>query len=106
MGKTFKDVRKDYKIVDHRYRKKDKRRKILDEATKIDEVGRDGHLDNTDSPTRDTRGLGSQDEYDTLETKDEGPIEGFNTTSRESTRNVRDIGPLRQDRSRSRGRDN
>ena len=97
MGKTFKDNRKDHKIVDHRFRKKDKRRKQLDEITKEDEVVRDGHLHYSDSTERHPRRLRFEEQYDTPKEKDEGSGKGIDTTPRESTRDVRDIGLESQD---------
>lgn len=106
MGKTFKDNRKDHKIVDHRYRKKDKRKDRLDEVTKADEAWRNGHQHYPDSPQRLTRRLGSQDEYDTSKEKDEAPDQGIDSSSRESTCDLRDIGSERQDEGGSGGGDN
>ena len=105
MGKTFKDNRKDHKIVDHRFRKKDKRRKQLDEITKIDEIGGNGHQYRPDSPERLSRRLGSQDEYDTYQEKNEAADQGIDTASREPTCDIRDKRLKRQDESRPGGGD-
>lgn len=106
MGKTFKDNRKDHKIVDHRFRKKDKRRKQLDEITKEDEVVRDGHLHYSDSTERHPRRLRFEEQYDTSKAKDESPGKSIDTAPRESTCDVRDLGSEPQDGGGSGGGDN
>lgn len=106
MGRTFKDRHKDSEIVKRpRKRRQDKRRKQLDEIAEDDEVVRDGYLYNTNSPKGVPGGLGSQDEYYPSETKDEAADQGIDAAPRESTCDVRDKRPKRQDESRSGGRD-
>lgn len=100
MGKTFKDRHKDSEIVKRpRKRRQDKRRKQLDEIAEDDEVVRNGHQYRPDSPERLSGRLGSQDEYDTHQETNEAADQGIDIAPRESTCDVRDKRPKRQDES-------
>ena len=93
VSKTYKD-RPEYR---KRPRRRDKRRTRLDEITQENEIVRDGHLYYSDSTERHPRRLRFEEQYDTPKAKDEGSGKGIDTTPRESTRDVRDIGLESQD---------